>query len=74
MGRAPPRWRPGGAAGGPGPLESLATLAPRLANLDASIAKAMSPDRSREVRWAAEALDHAQRSGRPRVLTRAGRE
>ncbi len=54
--------------------ESLATLAPRLANLDAWIAREMPPDRSRELGWAADGLDHARRHCRPGHLTRAGRE
>ncbi|HSH61449.1 MAG TPA: hypothetical protein VK988_17760, partial [Acidimicrobiales bacterium] len=54
--------------------ESLATLAPRLANLDAWITKEIPPDRSRELGWAAEGLDHARRHCRPGHLTRAGRE
>jgi hypothetical protein len=54
--------------------ESLATLAPRLANLDAWIAKETPPDRSRELGWAADGLDHARRYCRPGHLTRAGRE
>ncbi|HSH59995.1 MAG TPA: hypothetical protein VK988_10210, partial [Acidimicrobiales bacterium] len=54
--------------------ESLVTLAPRLANLNAWIAKEMPPDRSRELQWAAEGLDHARRHCRPGSLTRAGRE
>jgi hypothetical protein len=64
-GHGPQRRRgggPGGAAGGPGPLGVLATLAPRLANLDASIAKELPPDRSDQLRWAAQALDHARRT------------
>jgi conjugative relaxase-like TrwC/TraI family protein len=54
--------------------ESLATLAPRLANLDAWIAKEMPPDRSRELGWASDGLDHARRHCRPGHLTRAGRQ
>ncbi len=54
--------------------ESLATLAPRLANLDAWFTKEMPPDRSRELGWAADGLDHARRHCRPGHLTRAGRE
>jgi hypothetical protein len=54
--------------------ESLATLAPRLANLDAWIAKETPPDRSRELQWAADGLEHARRWCRPGQLTRAGRE
>jgi hypothetical protein len=54
--------------------ESLATLAPRLANLDAWIAKQTPPDRSRELQWAADGLDHARRWCRPGHLTRTGRE
>ncbi len=54
--------------------ESLATLAPRLANLDAWIARETPPDRSRELQWAADALKHAQAYCRPGQLTRSGRE
>ncbi|MBW3615867.1 MAG: AAA family ATPase [Actinobacteria bacterium] len=54
--------------------ESLATLGPRLADLDAWIARETPPDRSRELQWAAEALEHARRWCRPGQLTRAGRE
>ncbi len=54
--------------------ESLATLAPRLANLNAWFAKEMPPDRSRELGWAADGLEHARRHCRPGSLTRAGRE
>ncbi|MDP9454086.1 MAG: AAA family ATPase, partial [Actinomycetota bacterium] len=54
--------------------ESLATLAPRLVNLDAWITKQMPPDRSRELGWASEGLEHARRHCRPGHLTQAGRE
>ncbi|MBW3651480.1 MAG: relaxase domain-containing protein, partial [Actinobacteria bacterium] len=54
--------------------ESLATLAPRLANLDAWIARQTPPDRSRELQWAADALKHAQAYCRPGHVTRAGRD
>jgi hypothetical protein len=54
--------------------ESLATLAPRLANLDAWIATQTPPDRSRELQWAADGLEHARRCCRPGHLTRAGRD
>jgi hypothetical protein len=54
--------------------ESLATLAPRLANLDAWIAKETPPDRSRELQWAADGLEHARRWRQPGHLTRAGRD
>jgi hypothetical protein len=54
--------------------ESLATRAPRLANLDAWIAKETPPDRSRELQWAADGLEHARAYCRPGHLTRAGRE
>ncbi|MDP9070357.1 MAG: AAA family ATPase, partial [Actinomycetota bacterium] len=54
--------------------ESLATLAPRLANLDAWIAKETPPDRSRELQWAADGLEHARAYCRPGHFTRAGRE
>jgi hypothetical protein len=54
--------------------ESLATLRPRLANLDAWIAKETPADRSRELQWATESLDHARVHCRPGHLTRSGRE
>ena len=54
--------------------ESLATLGPRLANLDAWIARETPPDRSRELGWADDALHNAQAYCRPGHLTRAGRE
>jgi conjugative relaxase-like TrwC/TraI family protein len=54
--------------------ESLATVAPRLANLNAWITRETPPDRSRELQWAAEGLEHARRHVRPGSLTRAGRE
>ncbi|MBW3651885.1 MAG: AAA family ATPase, partial [Actinobacteria bacterium] len=54
--------------------ESLATLAPRLANLDAWITRETPPDRSRELGWAADGLDHARAYCRPGQLTRSGRE
>ncbi|HSH58321.1 MAG TPA: AAA family ATPase, partial [Acidimicrobiales bacterium] len=54
--------------------ESLATLAPRLANLDAWITKEIPPDRFRELGWASDGLEHARRHCRPGHLTRAGRE
>jgi len=54
--------------------ESLATLAPRLANLDAWIRRETPPDRSRELGWAADDLDRARRHCRPGRLTRAGRD
>ncbi|MDP9072496.1 MAG: hypothetical protein M3N68_14675 [Actinomycetota bacterium] len=54
--------------------ESLATLAPRLANLNAWLAKETPPDRSQELRWATEGLEHARRHCRPGSLTRAGRQ
>jgi hypothetical protein len=53
--------------------ESLATLAPRLANLDASIAEQMPPDRSQELKEATHGLNHALNFCRPGHLTRAGR-
>ncbi len=37
--------------------ESLATLAPRLANLNAELARETPPDRSKELQWATEALE-----------------
>ncbi len=54
--------------------ESLATLGPRLANLDALIAEQMPPDRSRELQEATHGLNHALNFCRPGHLTRAGRE
>ncbi len=54
--------------------ESLATLAPRLANLDAWIARETPPDRSPELQWAADGLHHARAYCRPGQLTRSGRE
>jgi hypothetical protein len=45
-----------------------------LANLDAWIAKQTPPDRSRELQWAADGLEHARRWCQPGHLTRAGRE
>jgi hypothetical protein len=54
--------------------ESLAILAPRLANLDAWIAKQTPPDRSRELGWAADGLEHTRRWCRPGHLTRSGRD
>ncbi len=54
--------------------ESLATLVPRLANLDAWIADQMPPDRSVELQQATHGLNHALNFCRPGHLTRAGRE
>ena len=54
--------------------ESLAILAPRLANLDAWVAKETPPDRSRELQWAADGLHHARAYCRPGHLTRGARE
>ena len=54
--------------------ESLATLAPRLANLNAWLAKETPPDRSRELQWVADGPEHARRHGRPGSLTRTGRQ
>jgi hypothetical protein len=54
--------------------ESLATLAPRLANVDSWIAGQMPPDRSRELQQATHGLNHALNFCRPGHLTRAGRE
>ncbi len=54
--------------------ESLATLAPRLANLSAWIAKETPPDRSQELQWATDGLDRARRYCRPGSLTRSGRQ
>ncbi|MDP9070960.1 MAG: relaxase domain-containing protein, partial [Actinomycetota bacterium] len=54
--------------------ESLATLAPRLANLNAQLARETPPDRSKELRWATEALERARSTCRPGHLTQRGRE
>lgn len=54
--------------------ESLATLAPRLANLDAWLSKETPPDRSQELQWATEGLQRARRHCRPGSLTRSGRQ
>lgn len=54
--------------------ESLTTLAPGLANLDAWLRRATPPDRSRELGWAADALDRARRTCRQGPLTRSGRD
>ncbi len=54
--------------------ESLATLAPRLANLNAQLARETPPDRSRELQWASDGLEHARRNCHPGSLTRAGRD
>ncbi len=40
--------------------ESLATLAPRLANLNTELARETPPDRSKELQWVTEALEHAR--------------
>jgi hypothetical protein len=52
----------------------LATLAPRLANLNAQLARETLPDRSKELQWATEGLELARRECRPGHLTRNGRE
>jgi conjugative relaxase-like TrwC/TraI family protein len=54
--------------------ESLAVLAPRLANLDAWIAQHAPPNRADELAGTQAQLDHAQRVAKPGVLTRTGRE
>ena len=54
--------------------ESLATLGPRLAHLDAWIRRETPPDRTRELGWAATDLDRARQHCRPGRLTRSGRE
>ena len=54
--------------------QSLATLRPRLANLDAWIRNGTPPDRTRELGWAADALDRARQHCRPGRLTRTGRD
>ncbi len=53
--------------------ESLATLAPRLANLNAQLDRETPPDRSKELRWATEALEHARSTCRPGHLTQRAR-
>ncbi len=54
--------------------ESLATLAPRLANLNAQLARETPPDRSKELQWATESSEHARSTCRPGHLTQRGRE
>ncbi len=54
--------------------ESLATLAPRLANVDAWLRRETPPDRSQELGWATADLDRAQEHLRPGRLTRSRRE
>ena len=54
--------------------ESLAVLAPRLANLDAWIAREAPPDPAVELEHLAVQRSHAERSTRPRVFTRSGRD
>ena len=54
--------------------ESLATLRPRLANLDAWLAQQTPLDRSRELQRAAESLEHARAHCRAGNLTRSGRQ
>ena len=54
--------------------ESLATLGPRLANLDAWIRREAPPDRTRELGWASTDLDRVRQHCRPGRLTRSGRE
>jgi acyl carrier protein phosphodiesterase len=54
--------------------ESLATLAPRLANVGAQLARETPPDRTRELDSAAAALEHARRHARPGHLSRSGRQ
>ncbi len=54
--------------------ESLATLAPRLANLNAQLARETPPDRSKELQWATGDLERARHHRRPGHLTQKGRE
>ena len=54
--------------------ESLATLAPRLSNLDAWIRRETPPDRTSELGWAADARDLARQHCRAGRLTRNGRD
>jgi hypothetical protein len=53
--------------------ESLATLAPRLANLDAWIAEHSPADHTAELAQAEHRLDYAAHYAKPGVFTRAGR-
>lgn len=54
--------------------ESLAVVAPRLANLDAWIARECPPDPAVQLERLAMQRSHAERSTRPGVLTRSGRD
>ncbi|MDP9020997.1 MAG: ATP-binding domain-containing protein, partial [Actinomycetota bacterium] len=54
--------------------ESLATLAPRLANLNAQLTRETPPDRSKELQWATGDLERAHQHCRPGHLTHRGRE
>jgi hypothetical protein len=54
--------------------ESLATLAPRLANLSDWIRREAPPDRSRELEQASSERKRLHRQSRPGHLTRTGRE
>lgn len=54
--------------------ESLAVLKPRLANLDAQIAREMPPDRTVELERLDHRRNHMERHARPGRLTRIGRE
>lgn len=54
--------------------ESLATLKPRLTNLDAAIARKAPPDRSDELRRVEQRLVHLERNAKPGLLTRRGRD
>ena len=54
--------------------ESLATLAPRLANLNAQMARETPPDRSKELQWATGDLERARQHCRPGHLTQRGRD
>ncbi|MDP8969540.1 MAG: AAA family ATPase, partial [Actinomycetota bacterium] len=54
--------------------ESLATLAPRLANVNAWIRREMPPDRSAELDRRTAERHRLHQHGRPGHLTRAGRE
>ncbi|MGH3369655.1 MAG: hypothetical protein ACRDPR_06615 [Nocardioidaceae bacterium] len=54
--------------------ESLATVAPRLANLDAWIARETPPDPSAELEQLAARRSYLERTARPGILTRSGRD
>jgi len=54
--------------------ESLAVLKPRLANLDAQIARECPPDRTIELERLTQRRDQVEQHARPGRLTRAGRD